>query len=72
MAHSIFSINWRCKCYNDPVSKMFAIEDEAMTMLLLENNAKDLKLIKRARRKLSRNEKKSKHTKIDEEVDLGE
>ena len=66
------STNWRHKCYNAPISKMISIADEEMAMLLMENNALDLKEIKRTRQKLERLDQKSKHAKIDKEGDSGE
>ena len=72
LIHSISSMNWRTKCYNTTVSKMFTVADEAMAILLLENNAKDLKLIKDTRRKIPRKQQNSKFTKIDKEGDSGE
>ena len=72
LIHSISSMDWRTKCYNTTVSKMFTVADEAMAILLLENNAKDLRLIKDKRRKLPRKQQNSKFTKIDKEGDSGE
>ena len=72
LIHSMTSINWRHKCYNDPISKMISIADEAMAMLLMENNALDLKEIKHTKQKLERSDQKSKHAKIDKEGDSGE
>ena len=51
---------------------MLTVADEKMATLLLENNVLYLKMIKNERRKLSRNEKKSKHVNIDKEGDSGE
>ena len=36
LIHSMPSMNWRCKCYNAPISKMISIADKAMAMFLME------------------------------------
>lgn len=41
----VSSQKWRYKAYNTFLSRIFTPSDEAMAMLLLENNARDLKVI---------------------------
>ena len=45
LVHLTSSVNWRCKAYNTCISDVFTETDEALAMLLLENNIDDLKKV---------------------------
>ena len=64
LIHSTTAVEWRYKCYNTILSKIFTISDEALTMLMLENNVADLVRIKTEQNKLTRKESKPKYTKV--------
>jgi hypothetical protein len=64
LIHLLLSLNWRCQSYSDTVSNIFTSSDEALAMLLLENNAVDLLLTFNNKAKVSRKESKPKYTKI--------
>lgn len=64
LVHLTSSVNWRCKAYNTCISDIFTETDEALAMLLLENNIDDLKKVISLKRKLLRNESQPKYTKM--------
>ena len=56
-------MNWRYTTYNTVVSDIFTESDEALYMLLLENNVDDYKQLVDLKRKLTRKEARPKYTK---------
>jgi hypothetical protein len=63
----VSSQTWRYKAYNTLISKIFTPSDEAMAMLLLENNARDLKRVHETGQTLPRKESFTKYTKPDKD-----
>jgi hypothetical protein len=59
----VSSQTWRYKAYNTPISKIFTPSDEAMAMLLLDNNARDLYMVHDRGQTLPRKESYTKYTK---------
>ena len=64
LVHLTSSVNWRCKAYNTCISDIFTETDEALAMLLLENNIDDFNKVISLNRKLIRNESRPKYTKV--------
>ena len=64
LIHCVTSLTWRYNSYNTPVSKIFTVSDEAFVMLLLEHNAKDLKLVHKNQHKIDRKDSVPKYTKV--------
>ena len=64
LVHLTSSVNWRCKAYNTCISDIFTETDEALAMLLLENNIDGLQKVISLKRKLLRNESQPKYTKM--------
>ena len=68
LIHSTTAVRWRYKCYCTPISKIFTICDEALAMLMLENNVADLKRINSEKRKLTRKESTPKYTRVNKDT----
>ena len=56
-------MNWRYTAYNIVLSDIFTESDEALCMLMLENNVDDHKKMVDLKRKIIRKEARSKYTK---------
>ena len=65
LIHFTTSINWRYKACCAAISDIFTESDEAMCILLIENNAADYAKMHREQRKISRKESKPKYTKVE-------
>ena len=63
LIHFTGALSWKWKSYNSVISEIFTTSDEALAMLMLENNIRDLRLIYNYQRKLLRKESKPKYTK---------
>ena len=63
LVHFCSSMNWRYTVYNTVVSNIFTESDEALCILLLENNEDDYKKMVDFKRKLTRKEARPKYTK---------
>ncbi|MCP4748034.1 MAG: hypothetical protein GY874_18140 [Desulfobacteraceae bacterium] len=70
LIHLLSCLNWRWQSYSDTVSNMFTSSDEALAMLLLENNAADLLLCFNSGAKVSRKQSKPKYTKISQSTNI--
>ena len=64
LIHFTTSINWRYKACSAVISDIFTESDEALCILLIENNAGDYAKMHREQRKISRKESKPKYTKV--------
>jgi hypothetical protein len=64
LIHLLACLNWRWQSYSDAVSNIFTSSDEALAMLLLENNEADLLSTFNNKAKVSRKQSKPKYTKI--------
>ena len=64
LVHLTTSVNWRYKAYNTCISDIFTETDEALAMLLLENNIDDFNKVISLNRKLIRNESRPKYMKV--------
>ena len=64
LIHFTTSINWRYKACNTIVSDIFTETDEALCILLLENNAGDYKRAFDEQRRINRKEAKPRYTKV--------
>ena len=65
LIHFTTSINWRYKACSVVVSEIFSESDEALCILLIENNAEDYARMHREQRKITRKEAKPKYTKVE-------
>ena len=65
LIHFTTSINWRYKACTAVISDIFTETDEALCILLIENNACDYAKMHREQRKISRKESKPKYTKVE-------
>ena len=65
LIHFTTSINWRYKACNTCISEIFTESDEALCILLIENNADDYAKMYREQRKISRKEARPKYTKVE-------
>ena len=63
--HFCTSMNWRYKAYSTLISDIFTDSDEALCMLLIENNASDYVKVMNNKTKISRNFAQPKYTKMD-------
>ena len=59
------SFNWRYNAYSVGISEIFTPSDEALCILLLENNAADYVKMHDEQRKINRKESKPKWTKVE-------
>ena len=65
LIHFTSSTNWRYKACNSNISQIFTESDEALCILLIENNAEDYAKMFREQRKINRKEAKPKYTKVE-------
>mgnify|MGYP000258516759 FL=1 len=65
LTHFTASYNWRYNASSLAISKIFTSSDEALCILLLENNAADYVVMNREQRKINRKEAKPKWTKVE-------
>ena len=65
LIHFTTSINWRYKACNSTISQIFTESDEALCILLIENNAKDFARTYHEQRKIGRKESRPKYTKVE-------
>jgi len=65
LIHFTTSINWRYKAGITSISEIFTESDEALCILLIENNADDYAKMFREQRKISRKEARPKYTKVE-------
>ena len=65
LIHFTTSIRWRYNACNLVISDIFTESDEALCILLIENNAHDYAIMQREQRKISRKEAKPKYTKVE-------
>ena len=65
LIHFTTSMNWRYKACESLISDIFTESDEALCILLIENNASDYGKMQREQRKIGRKESKPKYTKVD-------
>lgn len=70
LIHLLSCLNWRWQSYSDAVSNIFTASDEALAMLLLENNAADLLWSFNNKVKVSRKQSKPKYTKISQSTNI--
>ena len=63
--HFCTSMNWRYKAYSTLISDIFTDSDEALCMLLIENNASDYVKVMNNKTKISRKFAQPKYTKMD-------
>ena len=63
--HFCTSMNWRYKAYSTLISDIFTDSDEALCMLLIENNASDYVKVMNIKTKISRKFAQPKYTKMD-------
>ena len=59
------SMHWRYKACNSCISDIFTESDEALCILLIENNADDYAKMYREQRKIGRKEARPKYTKVE-------
>ena len=64
LIHFTTSFNWRYNASSLVISEIFTPSDEALCILLLENNAADYVVMNRDQRKINRKEAKPKWTKV--------
>ena len=65
LIHFTTSMNWRYKACNSCISDIFTESDEALCILLIENNADDYAKMYREQRKIGRKEARPKYTKVE-------
>ena len=65
LIHFTTSYNWRYNASSLAISDIFTPSDEALCILLLENNAADYVIMSREQRKINRKEAKPKWTKVE-------
>ena len=65
LIHFTTSINWRYKACNMAISDIFTESDEALCILLIENNADDYVRMYHEKRKIGRREAKPRYTKVE-------
>ena len=65
LIHFTTSINWRYKACNTCISEIFTESDEALCILLIENNADDYAKMYHEQRKIGRKEARPKYTKVE-------
>ena len=65
LIHFTTSINWRYKACNMAISDIFTESDEALCILLIENNADDYARMYCEKRKIGRKETKPRYTKVE-------
>ena len=65
LIHFTTSFNWRYNAYSVVISELFTPSDEALCILLLENNAADYVKMHDEQRKINRKESKPKWTKVE-------
>ena len=65
LIHFTSSYNWRYNASSSAVSEIFTPSDEALCILLLENNAADYVVMNREQRRINRKEAKPKWTKVE-------
>ena len=65
LIHFTTSISWRYKACDSLISDIFTVTDEALCILLLENNADDYVRVYEEKKKIDRKEAKPKYTKVD-------
>ena len=65
LIHFTTSMNWRYKACDSLISDIFTESDEALCILLLENNASDYAKMHREQRTVGRKEARPKYTKVD-------
>ena len=65
LIHFTTSINWRYKACNTCISEIFTESDEALCILLIENNADNYAKMFREQRKILRKEARPKYTKVE-------
>ena len=63
--HFCTSMNWRYKAYSTLISDIFTDSDEALCMLLIENNTSDYVKVMNNKTKISRKFAQPKYTKMD-------
>ena len=63
--HFCTSMNWRYKAYSTLISDIFTDSDEALCMLLIENNASDYVKVMNEKTKIPRKFAQPKYTKMD-------
>ena len=64
LVHFTSSINWRYKAGNSCISEIFTESDEALCILLMENNVDDYKKMYKEGRKIDRKESQPRYTKV--------
>ena len=65
LIHFTTSLNWRYNASNTCISDIFTESDEALCILLIENNAHDYSKMYHERRKIGRKEAKPRYTKVE-------
>ena len=65
LIHFTTSLNWRYNASNTCISDIFTESDEALCILLIENNAHDYKKMYLEQRKIGRKEAKPRYTKVE-------
>ena len=65
LIHFTTSMNWRYKACNSCISEIFTESDEALCILLIENNATDYAKMFQVKRKIGRKEARPKYTKVE-------
>ena len=65
LIHFMTSYNWWYNASLVVISNIFTVSDEALCILLLENNAADYAIMHREQRKINRREAKPKWTKVE-------
>ena len=66
LIHFATCSSWKWKAYNNVLSNIFTASDEALAMLLLENNINDLKKTHETKEKLQRYQSRPKYTKVEQ------
>jgi len=64
LIHFTTSLNWRYKACSVVISDIFTVSDEALCILLLENNAADYAMMLKEKRIINRKEARPKYTKV--------
>ena len=65
LIHFTTSINWRYKACNSCISDIFTESDEALCILLIENNAVDYAKMYREGKRIGRKEARPRYTKVE-------
>ena len=65
LIHFTTSMNWRYKACNSNISDIFTESDEALCILLVENNAEDYAKMYQEQRKIGRKEARPRYTKVE-------